>query len=44
MAGEGRRFKEKGFSVPKPLIKINNKPMVQLVVENLNLGGHYIFW
>jgi dTDP-glucose pyrophosphorylase len=42
MAGEGRRFYEK-YSFPKPLIDIHGKPMIQLVVENLNIEANYIF-
>lgn len=43
MAGLGARFAEKGYSLPKPLIKIFGKPMIQLVVESLGLKGNYIF-
>jgi dTDP-glucose pyrophosphorylase len=35
MAGEGSRFKEKGYTFPKPLIEINGKPMLQVIVENI---------
>ena len=30
MAGAGSRFKDAGYVFPKPLIEINNKPMIQL--------------
>jgi HAD superfamily hydrolase (TIGR01509 family) len=43
MAGAGSRFAQAGYTFPKPLIDINNKPMIQLVVENLNIDAHYIF-
>ena len=43
MAGAGSRFAQAGYTFPKPLIEINNKPMIQLVVENLNIDAHYIF-
>ncbi len=43
MAGAGSRFKEAGFLFPKPLIEINNKPIIQLVLESLNLEGNFIF-
>lgn len=43
MAGAGNRFKEAGYTFPKPLIEINGKPMIQVVVENLNIDGNYIF-
>ena len=35
MAGEGSRFKEQGYTFPKPLVEINGKPMIQMVVENI---------
>lgn len=43
MAGGGSRFKEAGYTFPKPLVEVNGKPMIQLVVENLNINGKYIF-
>lgn len=35
MAGEGSRFKEAGYTITKPLISIQGKPMIQWVLENL---------
>lgn len=35
MAGDGRRFKEKGYKEPKPFIKIRDKRMIELVIENI---------
>jgi len=43
MAGAGSRFEKAGYTFPKPLIEVNGKPMIQLVVENLNIDGNYIF-
>jgi len=43
MAGAGSRFQEAGYTFPKPLIDVNNKPMIQVVVENLNIDAHYIY-
>lgn len=43
MAGEGGPFKNAGYTFPKPLIEINGKPMIQLVTENLNTEGNFIF-
>ena len=43
MAGAGRRFSDAGYLFPKPLIEINNKPMIQWVIESLNLSANYIF-
>lgn len=43
MAGAGSRFEKAGYTFPKPLIEVNGKPMIQTVVENLNIEGKYIF-
>lgn len=43
LAGSGKRFKEAGFTFPKPLIEINGKPMIQNVIENLNIVANWIF-
>jgi len=43
MAGAGSRFSQAGYTFPKPLIEVNGKPMIQVVVENLNIEAHYIF-
>ena len=43
MAGEGKRFSDVGYTIPKPFIPVNKKPMVQSVVENLDIDGKHIF-
>lgn len=43
MAGAGKRFSDVGYTIPKPFISVNGKPMVQSVVENLNIDGKHIF-
>ena len=43
MAGGGSRFASAGYTFPKPLVEINGKPMIQTVVENLNIEANYIF-
>jgi len=43
MAGAGSRFSQQGYTFPKPLIEVNGKPMIQVVIENLNIEAHYIF-
>lgn len=35
LAGKGAPFKEAGYAFPKPLIDINGKTMIEVVVENL---------
>lgn len=43
MAGNGSRFSSAGYELPKPLIDVNGKPMIQRVIENLNIEANYIF-
>ena len=43
MAGEGSRFAKEGYTFPKPLIDVNGKAMIQVVVENLDFDATYIF-
>jgi HAD superfamily hydrolase (TIGR01509 family) len=43
MAGAGSRFEQAGYTFPKPLIEVRNKPMIQEVIENLNLDANYIY-
>jgi len=43
VAGEGKSFKNAGYTFPKPLIEINGKPMLQIAIENLNTEGKFIF-
>ena len=43
MAGEGSRFATAGYTFPKPLIEINQKPMIQVVIENLGIDANFIF-
>ena len=43
MAGAGSRFQQAGYTFPKPLIDVDGRPMIQVVVENLNMEANYIF-
>jgi dTDP-glucose pyrophosphorylase/predicted HAD superfamily phosphohydrolase YqeG len=43
MAGAGSRFQTAGYTFPKPLIDVEGKPMIQVVVENLNIDANYIY-
>ena len=36
MAGRGSRFADAGYELPKPLIDVAGKPMIQVVIENLS--------
>ena len=43
MAGAGSRFEKAGYTFPKPLVEVNGKPMIQVVVEALNIEANYIY-
>ena len=43
MAGAGSRFQQAGYTFPKPLIDVEGKPMIQVVVDNLNIEATYIY-
>ena len=43
MAGAGSRFEQAGYTFPKPLIDVKGKPMIQIVVDNLNMDANYIY-
>ena len=43
MGGAGSRFATAGYTFPKPLIEVNGKPMIQVVIENLNIEANYTF-
>ncbi len=43
MAGAGSRFAKVGYKLPKPLIDVNGKPMIQRVIDNLNIDANYTF-
>lgn len=43
MAGAGSRFQQAGYTFPKPLIEVNGKPMIQLVVDNIGFNATYTY-
>lgn len=43
MGGEGKRFAERGYTFPKPLIEIAGKPMIEIVVRNLAPKEPHVF-
>lgn len=38
-AGSGKRFKDQGYTKPKPFIDVYGKPMIQRVIENISVGN-----
>ena len=42
MAGEGQRFKNEGYKLPKPLIEIDGVPMVIKALKSLPLADKNI--
>jgi len=43
MAGTGNRFVEKGYTDPKPLIKVNNKRIIEYILDMFNDDDTFIF-
>lgn len=43
MAGLGSRFYNNGIKIPKPLIKVNGKTLIEHSIESLGIKGQYIF-
>lgn len=43
MAGRGSRFQEAGYTFPKPLIDVNSKTMIEVVVDNLRPSCEHRF-
>jgi HAD superfamily hydrolase (TIGR01509 family) len=39
LGGKGDRFKKNGYEVPKPLIKVFEKTMIEYVLDNLSLNN-----
>jgi HAD superfamily hydrolase (TIGR01509 family) len=43
MAGLGSRFADQGYQLPKPIIDVDGKPMIERVVESLGIAANYVF-
>ena len=43
MSGFGERFRAVGYTVPKPLIRVEGKPIIQHVVEMFSAEDDFIF-
>lgn len=43
MAGRGSRFANAGYTIPKPLIPVHGKPMIEYVSHNIQPVGDYRF-
>ena len=39
IGGKGERFLNLGYTVPKPLIKVFNKCLIEHVIDNLSLSS-----
>ena len=44
MAGAGKRFFNAGYVFPKPLIEVDNKPMIQWVIESFRKPTIYLLY
>ena len=43
MSGFGERFRQAGYAVPKPLIEVDGKPIIQYIVEMFSDKDDFIF-
>lgn len=43
MAGEGQRFRQAGYTTPKPFLDVAGKPMLARVIENLPPAERWLF-
>ncbi len=43
MAGNGSRFSRAGYKDPKPLISVNGRPMIEVVIDNLKPSTKHRF-
>lgn len=43
MAGRGSRFASAGYTIPKPLIPVGGKPMIQWVIDNVRPSQPHCF-
>lgn len=43
MSGQGNRFKEKGYTQPKPLIPVNDEPIIQRLLQSFPLHWKAVF-
>jgi NDP-sugar pyrophosphorylase family protein len=43
MAGSGKKFAERGYTFPKPLIELRGKPLIEIVVDNLRPAAPHRF-
>ena len=43
MSGFGERFRKAGYDIPKPLIKVEGKPIIQHVVEMFSESDDFLF-
>lgn len=43
MVGLGKRFSDAGFLLPKPLIMVKNKPIIQRALDSFNIKANFIF-
>ena len=43
LAGKGSRLSQAGYKVPKPLIRIGEKTIMQWAIDTIGLKGNFIF-
>lgn len=43
MGGKSLRFQKKGISMPKPLIDVDGKPIIDRVIDSIKIDGRFIY-
>lgn len=43
MAGTGNRFVEKGYTDPKPLIRVNGKRIIEYILDMFDPSDEFVF-
>ena len=43
MVGLGSRFQKEGYTLPKPLIEVANKTLIEHSIDSFNVDGKFIF-
>ena len=44
MSGFGERFRKAGYSIPKPLIEVEGKPIIAHVIDTFKNENNFIFY
>ena len=43
LAGKGLRLSQAGYKLPKPLVTVREKPIIQWAIDTVGLDGNFIY-